>query len=326
MQRSNDNDILESWCKALKILRSGGLLCPSSLNLPTPLNLSGLQVSTLKSHMRADRNSADFEQASVSLEFRGARLRNVDFSEAQLSSSEWLDCTFESVCFDRAALCQSRFFGCQFNSCTFTSANLQNCSFSMGHKGAETSLVASTFDRTDFRGASCSRPVFRSILFRNCALDDFVFDGALCDKVVFLGNFGELTFRGLPKDGERNQLRIDLSQASVTWLNADYGIDLRPVILPLDGSCLVLTNRLRTIETLCVRLPLEAGETGKKVAGALKALFSENSISALESAQDSVLVSKAMIADFADTEDTHVVAAIFDRIRSIAKSDGALVL
>lgn len=321
----HDDDNAQIWSNSLGILRSGGLLCPLSLNLPSPLNLRGLNVSTLNKRLATDRHVLNFGSVSQALEFSSASLRNVDLTAAQLSSSKWLDCEFESVRFDRAILCDSSFLGCRFSNCTFTTTNLQNSSFSLGRNGAETSIVASTFDGASFRGASCSNPAFRSTLFRSCNLEGFVFDGPMCDGVAFSGSFRELTFRGLPKDDKRNQLRIDLSQAAVMWLNADDGIDLRQVVLPLDGSCIVLKNRIRAIESLCLRLPQEVGATGKKVAGVLQALYSANSISALEPTQDTVFISKAMIADFADTEDNNLVETIFDRIRSIAESEGALV-
>lgn len=259
------------------------------------------------------------------LEFNGDTLREVDFSKIRLDFSVWNDCCFERICFDAVKLHQVRFFGCRFVNCRFCSADLRDASFSVGRNGIETEIVSTIFEKSDFRGASCSNLVLRSTSFLNCKLDGFVFDGALCDGVAFTGKYKELTFRGVPRDTERNRLRIDLSHAKVVWLNADFGVDLSEVDLPTDGSCFIIKNRLRAVASLCFRLPREAGHAGSLVANVLSGLFSDRGLSALESTQDTILISKEMIADFAETDDETVVNSVFNLVRTICQSDGFLV-
>lgn len=310
--------------RAVTVLQEGGLLAPESFGSSSPLDLRGLAFPTVPQCKIADLPTAVVDRITGRLEFSNATLRDIDLTKARLSFSVWNNCAFERVCFDKAVLNKVGFFGCRLVNCTFRSADLRDASFSVGRNGAETEIADTTFERADFRGASCNNPVFRSTSFVNCKLDGFVFDGALCDDVGFTGIFQELTFRGMPNDGERNRLRINLSQAAIKWLNVDYGLNLHQVILPSDGSCLIVKGRLRAIECLCARLPKEAGKYGSLVANILKGLFSDRGISALESSQDMILISKAMIADFVETESTDIVNSLFSLVRSIAQSEGYL--
>jgi hypothetical protein len=108
------------------------------------------------------------------------------------------------------------------------------------------------------------------------------------------------------------------------WLNVDYGLDLHEVILPSDGSCLIVKGRLRAIECVCSRLQKDAGKYGSLVADVLKGLFSDRAISALEPSQDMILISKSMIADFAETDSMDIVNPLFNLVHAIAKSEGFL--
>lgn len=306
------------------VLQEGGLLAPESLGLPSPLDMRGLKFSTVSRCKIADLQTAVVDRISGRLEFSNATLRDIDLTSARLSFSVWNNCAFERVCFDKAALHQVRFFGCRLVNCTFRSADICDASFSIGRNGAETEITDTIFEKADFRGASCKNPTFRATSFVNCKLDGFVFDGALCEDVAFTGTIKELTFRGVPNDGERNRLRINLTHAAIMWLNVDYGLDLHEVILPSDGSCLIVKGRLRAIECVCSRLQKDAGKYGSLVADVLKGLFSDRAISALEPSQDMILISKSMIADFAETDSMDIVNPLFNLVRAIAKSEGFL--
>lgn len=315
---------MEFLGRAVAVLEAGGVLAPESLGSPSPLDMRGLAFPTVSQCKITDLPAAVVDRISGRLEFSNASLRDVDLANARLSFSVWNNCAFERVCFDTAILNQVRFFGCRLVNCTFRSADLRDASFSVGRNGTETEIADTIFDGADFRGASCNNPVFRSTHFVNCKLDGFVFDGALYDDVGFTGEFRELTFRGMPNDGERNRLRINLSHAAIMWLNVDFGLDLQHVILPSDVSCLIVKGRLRAIDCLCSRLPSEAGKYGSLVAYVLKELFSDRAISALDPSQDMILISKAMIADFAETDSTDIVNSLFNLVRSIVQSEGCL--
>lgn len=306
-------------------LKDGNVLEPSLLGVSAPVDLRGLTFPTVTQCKTFDLPTVIASRVAGHLEFNDDTLRDINFSKARLDFSVWNDCCFERVCFDGAKLNQVRFFGCRFVDCSFRSADLRNSSFSVGRNGIETEIASTIFEKSDFRGASCSNPVFRSTSLLNCKLDGFVFDGALCEGVVFTGKYKELTFRGIPLDTERNRLRIDLSNASLAWLNADFGVDLSEVVLPADGSCLIIKDRLRAVASLCSRLPREAGQAGGLVANVLNGLFSDRAVSTLEPTQDTILISKEMIADFAETDDANVVSSVFNLVRTICLSDGFLV-
>jgi hypothetical protein len=88
---------------------------------------------------------------------------------------------------------------------------------------------------------------------------------------------------------------------------------------------LIVKNRLCAIVSLCSRLPQEAGQAGGLVAHMLNGLFSDSAVSTLEPTQDTFLISKEMIADFAETEDANVISSVFNLVRTICQSEGFLV-
>jgi hypothetical protein len=117
---------------------------------------------------------------------------------------------------------------------------------------------------------------------------------------------------------------LDLSKATIVWLSADFGVDLTAVTLPADGSCLVITDRLRAIDAICEGLSHESGELEREVARVLQAIYSERSISPKEASQTTFLISHGMIAELAETHDEPVVRSLFERIRAIAEEGGFL--
>jgi len=318
-------DRMQLFGRALTVLLEGGLLAPESLGLQGPLDLRGIALPTVPQTKVANSPTNVVNRISERLEFTNATLRDIDLNNATISFSVWSDCTFERVDFGHTHMNHARFFGCRFFNCTFSRTGLRNASFSVGRNGLETEISATCFNHVDFRSASCSNPVLRLTRFRNCKLDGFVFDGALCEHVSFIGKYPELTFRGVPNDRDRNLLGIDLSYANITWLNADRGLNLHAVIPPLDGSCLIIKERVRAIDCICERLPREAGAHGSLVSAVLVGLFSDRALSPLDPCQDMVLISKSMISDFAETTSTEIVNSIFFCVRAIAQSEGFLV-
>lgn len=324
MRNWNSADDLMFLRKVFELLEGNRVLEPKAFGDTARLDLRGLTFPTVTQLEIQGRPSSVVRRVAGRLQFEEATLCDVDLSKARLDFSVWNHCVFERVCFDRASLQQCRFFGCRFVNCSFCAATLRDASFSIGRGGLETEFVGTVFDNADFRGATCSNPILRSTSFLNCKLRGFVFDGALCDNVIFEGEYKELTFRGLPGDSLRNRLCVDLSRARLMWLNADFGIDLEPVALPSDDSCFIIRDRIRTISLLCSDLQQEAGPA-RKIANVLRALYSDRALSPLDRNQDSLLISRAMLADFAETEDPGTVGTPFDLMRNLCQSEGVLV-
>lgn len=324
MRQWNTRDDLLFLQQVVNQLQDKKVLDPASLHLPAPLDLRGLLFPTVTEHQVLGLPKGTSRVVGQQ-SFSDANVGDVDFSQARLDFSIWENCSFERVCFDRTRLQNVRFFGCRFVECTFRSADLRNASFSIGRHGSETEVTSTLFEKADLRGASCSNPVFRSTTFENCRLDGFVFESAVLDQVVFTGEYEELTFRGLAGDVNRNRLMIDLSNAKVMWLHADYGIDLRPVVLPDDGSCLMISDRIRAVPYIAASLGEDQRTESRLVAKMLIGLYSDESMCPLKQDQETLLLSKAMIADFAETTDMGVVDALFGLIRDLARKGGFLV-
>lgn len=326
MRKWDTPDDLALLHRVTTALRDQRVLEPGVLGLPTPLDLQGLSFPTVELCKRIGMATMIVSTVTGRQEFRDAALRRIDFSKARLDFSVWNHCSFEQVRFDGAKLQNVRFFGCRFVDCSFRSTSLRDASFSVGRNGTETEIIHTVFEKADFKGASCNNPVLRSTSFLNCKLDEFVFDGALCDHVDIIGQYDELTFRGMPDKPDRNRLLVDFSKANLTWLNANNGVDLSSMTLPEDGSCLVIKDRLRAITVLYSRLSQESGNTGKEVARLLMAIYSDRSMSPMDPSQKTFALTHRQIKSFLETEDEAVTKPIFEKIRSIADHEGFLAL
>jgi uncharacterized protein YjbI with pentapeptide repeats len=324
MRKWNARDDLELLDRAYAAIREKRLLEPGTINADDPVDLRGLAFPTVTLCKELELPTVVVSRVAGRQEFRDATIHRVDFSKAHLDFSVWNDCRFDQVTFDGARLHSVRFFGCRFDACSFHSAELRDASFSVGSNGRETEIVGAVFERADFRGASCHNPVLRSTSFINCKLDGFVFESALFVGVEIVGRYKELTIRGTPGEPARNRLKLDLSKAKIMWLDANRGVDLSSVILPADGSCIVITDRVRAVDVLVRRLRNEAGAHGSEIARFLAGIYSERSISPKDPSQTTFLISRGMIADFAETDDEGVVTSLFMRIRSIAEEEGFL--
>lgn len=324
MRKWNTKEDLIFLHQVLGLLHDKKRLEPAALHASTPLDLTGLQFPTV-TECRSLGLPDGTTRVVGQQKFSDATILDVDFSRARLDFSVWDNCDFERIIFDRARLQNIRFFGCRFIDCTFRSTDLKNSSFSVGRNGSETQVISTRFEKSDFRGASCNNPIFRLTTFHNCRLDGFVFDSAMSDRVVFAGDYHELTFRGLPGELERNRLQIDLSEARLKWLNADDGIDLRLVKLPNDESCFILADRIRAIPYLVTKLRQTNSTASQQIAKSLTTLYSDESMCPLSDDQETLFLSKAMIADFAETTDARMIDNLFHLIRQLAVQGGFVI-
>lgn len=256
--------------------------------------------------------------------FYDAVVRRVDFSHAQLDFSVWNDSRFEQVIFDSATLCQVRFYGCQFVDCSFRFTRLHDATFSVGRNGRETEILRTRFEKCNFGGASSENIVWQDVVFKHCKLQGFVFEASQCDRVSFIGKYKELEFRGTRGEVVRNRPTLSLADANLSWLHANHGIDLSHVILPRDGSCIVILDRLRAVEVIAERLTEMYGERVANLARIFRGIFSNRGQSPLSQDQTMVFVSKRMLGEIGDDLPPEFVATIFDEIKSIAKSMGFL--
>lgn len=292
-----DMDGIQKLDEMLRCLKEAGRVQPGG-DLPgNPVDLRGLAFPTVSYCRELRLEQVIVDRVCGRQEVSGASFTHVDLSSSVLDHSTWNDCAFENVLFDCASLRNVRFFGCRFTRCSFTRTDLSDASISVGPNGEESQLLGCRFDRCDLRGASCHRPVLVDTALSNCRLGDFVFDEGGISNMTIRGTYDELAFRGSRGEPERNRLVIDLADAKVGWLNVDYGVDLSAVKLPSDGSCVVLTDRLRACEAL-LRMAERSGSPARSEAlQLLGTVFSDESPSPLDPSQAMFCVSVAMLQE-----------------------------
>jgi hypothetical protein len=307
----------------MRVLRSGGCLQPGDPFEGDPVDLQGLTFPTLAVRPHPE---APFKASVQSgrQEVTAAILRRIDLFAAKLDHLAWIKCRFDHVRFDSARLQGARFFGCSFFDCTFTSTSLRDAAFSVAPDGTETILRECTLTKTDLKHASTFNVIFNNVKFIDCQLRGFDFNQPLCEKVEFVGKYDELTFKGMPRGGERNRLGIDLHRARVGWLHANHGLNLRSMILPEDGSCFIVTNRKSSIEYLCSYLSTQM-PTAKVLAKILRGIFSDRSISPLSPDQETFLLSRGMVLELDDSLSEQEAAKAFQLLRHAAQEQGYLL-
>lgn len=309
MRKWNTADDLILVDRLVEALRSGRGLRPGGAFAGDPVDLRGLAFPNATLCGRFELPDANVARISGRQEFTSAALRRVDMSKAKLDHSVWNKCGFSQVAFDSARLTGARFFGCAFTDCSFDRTALNDASFSVARDGAETEFDGCAFTKVNFKGVSNHNLVLKSVRFVDCKLDGFVFEQPLCQNVEFRGKYKELTFRGTPRDVDRNRLGLNLSEARLVWLHADDGLDLTQVVLPNDGSCFVVVNRETVIERMCDRL-VNAMPKAMPLAKILRGIYTKRSISPLSANQVTVLMSLGMIRELDDklTEDQVIQA------------------
>ncbi len=315
---SKDITLVDRFVRSLletRLVEPGGAL-PGD-----PVDLQGLFFPSVTLCTELELPTVIAKRVGGQREFSHCVLRRVNLSNSRLDYCVWINCSFLEVSFDRARLENGRFFGCKFDNCSFRSTDLKDASFSVGPDGSETTFGNTCFQKADFRGASCHNPVFNSTRFDRCRLTGFTFEGPLCRNVAFLGSYKDLRFRAYPGEPERNRLDIDLSKARLCWLEADDGVDLTSAVLPSDGSCIVIVNRIVSIERICSRLAAEL-PCAAEVARILAMLFSNRALSPLSACQTMFMLSQNMIKECDDNLTKGQVLEVFSKIRTIADEEG----
>lgn len=306
-------------------LREKKMLSPGAGFEGSPVDLQGLRFPTLPVCETFGVEPELARRVCGRQEIRDATLDRVDLKGADLSSCIWDGCTFDKVSFDQSQLGGGRFLGCVFEQCSFQGTNLKNTDFNLSWGGRETEISNTVFDGADFRGASFHNLRCRKSAFLRCKLGPLVFDAPMFQEVVFSGMYKALAFRGMPGEPERNRLGITLADAAITWLEADNGLDLSLIVLPSNGSCAVLRERIHAVEQLAVRLPEVCGPVARVTAATLKRLYSDERASPLSPDQTFFMISKGMLNECDKALSPEDVERVFIAIKSIAGDSGYLV-
>jgi len=300
------------------------IVAPGGLISGDPVDLRGLEFPTVNQCAIQGISDALVSRIAGQQRFSDVAFRRVNLANAKLDFSIWKRCKFYDVSFDRASMDGVKLFGCEFLDCSFARTKLSNASFSVESDGSGTRFTNCIFQNTQFRGATCSNPVFDNTSFLDCRFDQFQFDEAQFISGRIVGIYDELTFRGAPGGIEPNRLRLDLSEAKICWLHANYGIDLGCVTLGDDQSCAVIKAREVAIPVIVTQLVQKLGAKAKGIATMLESIFTSKSISPLSDSQTTVYLSSCMFEELDESLGRQEAESIFKQVREIAKTEGYL--
>jgi hypothetical protein len=314
-------ELVDGFVMALKEKNKFGLFDGEQKN--DSVHLEGLVFPTIALCEQYQMSKMVVERVCGKHEFCDAKLSCVNLTRSDLSFSVWHNCSFFRIQFDSAILTNCRFFGCEFNECTFVKTHVEDSSFSLGRIGGETAIRNCTFQGAFFKGASSHNLVCENVHFQNCKLDRFTFESAMCNNVKFTGMYESLVFSGQINDSTRNRVKLDLSEAQFGWFEADNGIEMTDIQLPLDGSCLILKDRISAINELSEQLLREPKYS--VFAKMLKGIYGERGPSPLNRNQTMILLSRLCFVtldeDIGETESVQLI----QHIRKIAQKLGVLV-
>ncbi len=196
---------------------------------------------------------------------RDAFLKNIYFSNVDLSFSTFDNiafdnCHFEKVLLDRASLTSSKHYGCTFSRVIFSRSNLKNSFLGGSNGNTTTDFIDCVFTESNMTSSSHGAASYKQCQFNQNNLNETNFDGARLEDCKFIGRMESVEFRrfaqSVPKDqlpwkGEcpdkyQNKMKnIDFSDASFENVNFN-GVDLSSCKFPGDSICLVINNQYNT--------------------------------------------------------------------------------
>jgi uncharacterized protein YjbI with pentapeptide repeats len=201
---------------------------------------------------RTDQGLLDLRGIPLSLEsgmeLYRAQIRDVDFSYAYFGHAILKQCVFEHVFLTGVENSRWNERGCRFVGVDFTEARLRGAA--IGIDGSIYEHVS--FQGADFTGAVFVRPQFKDCDFSNAKLRQLDFNASNFVNCTFRGKLESVWFRKYypsKSDEQRmgkaspNEMRnVDFSQASLWDVVFTGGVDLSRVILPEDGSHILLRH------------------------------------------------------------------------------------
>jgi uncharacterized protein YjbI with pentapeptide repeats len=204
----------------------------------------------LKHTTRTDEGLIDLRGLSfgIGIELEQARFRDLDFSYSNFGRGIFRRCTFENVLFRHIDSHRWNERGCRFTDADFYKANLRNAG--IGIRGS--TYLRVSFRDADFSGASFYRGQFTDCDFSDARLREIDFLVSNLVNCKFRGKLESVWFRRCyphPAQEKRygkavpNEMRnVDFSEAELWGVTYTGGLDLSQVILPQDGSHILLRH------------------------------------------------------------------------------------
>ena len=177
---------------------------------------------------------------------------NIDFSYANFENILFSKCKFIQCIFAHSRMISIHEEQCEFSNCTFKKGAIS------GWLGMGESIYRNvSFDSVKLVGINMSWPNFEKCQFVNCDLKRTDFGGSHFDGVKFIGKVEDVWFRGILKADEKNNrywkssyerwntikpMKVDFSDATLTYIDFSDYCDLSEVVLPKDGSCYLIQD------------------------------------------------------------------------------------
>ncbi len=177
--------------------------------------------------------------------------RNIDFSYAGFDHLFFKSCRFSDCLFKYTHMLSTSDERCEFNNCVFFKTRIN------GWLGLGESLYKDIlFDSANFKWTHMLWPDFENCEFRNCQFGNTDFGGSHFENVKFTGKVEDVWFRGIYEATKDNRYResayerwntikpmkVDFSDARLSYIDISDYCDLSEVILPGDGSCYLITD------------------------------------------------------------------------------------
>ena len=168
----------------------------------------------------------------------------------------------------------------------------------------ETEFAETLFHKCNLLATTLHSAVLRSTTLDNCRLKDCKFTDVLCDGVKIAGRIHKsVRFDGTTSETQKNRLRLDLSEACITWLETTGAIDLSQVVLPKDGSCFVLTDLPWSAVAIDKRLALEETEAAKQLSAQIRKWYGPGAsdMRTYNRSKTTTLISRQIVMELANT-------------------------
>lgn len=180
------------------------------------------------------------------MELKRVEIRETDFSYAQLGQIVLKQCAFDHVIFREIESSRWNERASHFTNVDFAQAKLRDAA--IGIDGSIYKKVS--FQGVDFTGASFYRPQFTNCDFSHAKLQKLDFYVSNFVNCKFCGKLKTVWFRRyypIKEDEKRmgvavpNEMRnVDFSEASLWDAVFTGGLDLSSIVLPKDGSHILL--------------------------------------------------------------------------------------
>jgi uncharacterized protein YjbI with pentapeptide repeats len=170
------------------------------------------------------------------VEFKRARLENLDLSGSQLVSLRFFDTKIVDCRFEGANCHDWRLWGCEVSDSSFARANLREAAVGTWHDGRRNTWRRVDFTEADFRVGVSWEAVYEDCDFAGARLDKVNFGQCALIRCRFAGQLREVFFDGRElSDRPAPPPMEDVDFSGATFAEVEFrGFDLGAVLLPDD--------------------------------------------------------------------------------------------